>query len=137
MNRKIKLLSAPDLAEVSYAYASVVPEGFKLIHLAGACPLDNDGNVPDGASIEEQTKLCMNNIRSVLNQIGASIADVVYSRILVVTTKREDLVEAWQAYKGETDGHDVPSTLHGVTVLGYFGQKVEIEITVALESNFE
>lgn len=137
MNRKIKLLRDPNLAEVSYAYASEVPEGFKIYHLAGACPLDYEGKVPEESSIEVQTKLCMDNARSVLAQIDATLSDVIYTRILVATDRREDLVEAWHAYETEMGKHDAPSTLHGVTVLGYFGQKVEIELTIAKEDKME
>lgn len=45
---------------------------------------------------------------------------------------QEDLVTAWQVYRDYFGEHDVPSTLIGVTVLGYKDQLVEIEAVAAV-----
>ncbi len=133
INQNIKLLRNSNLADVSYAYASEIAEGSKIYHLAGACPLDRDGKVPENLSIGEQATLCVENIQSVLAQIGATLKDIAYTRVLVATQDRDDLVEAWHAYEAFMGEHDAPSTLHGVTVLGYPNQKVEIEVVVAIK----
>ena len=77
--------------------------------------------------------LCVENIQSVLAQIGATLKDIAYTRVLVATQDRDDLVEAWHAYEAFMGEHDAPSTLHGVTVLGYPNQKVEIEVVVTIK----
>jgi hypothetical protein len=42
------------------------------------------------------------------------------------------LVTAWEVVRDAFADHDVPSTLMGVTVLGYAGQLVEIEAIAAV-----
>jgi len=56
----------------------------------------------------------------------------VTTRILVATTERNDLATAWGVVSEWFGEHDVPSTLLGVTVLGYDGQLVEIEATAGI-----
>ncbi|WP_233275799.1 hypothetical protein [Salibacterium aidingense] len=46
---------------------------------------------------------------------------------------RSDLVTAWDTIRNKFGEHDVPSTLSGVTVLGYSNQLVEIEAVAAIE----
>ena len=48
---------------------------------------------------------------------------------------REDLVTAWTVVHDAFGQHEVPSTLHGVTVLGYPDQLVEIEAVAALPAD--
>ena len=55
------------------------------------------------------------------------IEDVLKTTVYVASDDRGDLVTAWNEVAGFFGGHDVPSTLLGVTVLGYPGQLVEIE----------
>ena len=45
---------------------------------------------------------------------------------------QEDLVAAWQVVRAAMGDHDVPSTLMGVTVLGYDDQLVEVEGVAAV-----
>ena len=61
--------------------------------------------------------------------------DVVYTRVLVASQSQSDLVTSWEAIVKEFGNHDVPSTLSGVTVLGYTNQLVEIEAVAAVESS--
>jgi len=57
---------------------------------------------------------------------------VISTRVLVATTDREDLSTAWAVVRDAFGAHDVPSTLLGVTVLGYEGQLVELEAVAAV-----
>lgn len=134
MNKKISLIRSTNLASVDYAYASRVPAGMDLLFLAGACPLDKDGEVPDENDYELQAKLCVENLKEALKECDASLMDVVYTRVLVASHNRSDLVTAWKAIRKEFGDHDVPSTLSGVTVLGYQNQLVEVEAVVAVKS---
>jgi hypothetical protein len=47
------------------------------------------------------------------------------------SSQRQDLVTAWKV-RDSFGEHDVPSTLMGVTVLGYPGQLVETEAVAAV-----
>lgn len=122
------------MASVDYAYASLVPADMDLIFLAGACPLNKEGKVPHHNDYALQAKLCVENLKEALKESGASLHDVVYTRVLVASQNRDDLVTAWRIIRTEFGEHDVPSTLSGVTVLGYPNQLVEIEAVAAKES---
>jgi len=52
--------------------------------------------------------------------------------VLVASSRRDDLVTAWEIVRDAFGDHDVPSTLVGVTVLGYADQLVEIEAIAAV-----
>jgi len=71
-------------------------------------------------------------MREALRAAGASIEDVVSTRVLVASSRQADLVAAWQVVRDAFGVHDVPSTLLGVTVLGYDDQLVEIEAVAAV-----
>lgn len=133
MNKKIALIHSNRLAQVDYAYAGRVPSGMDLLFLAGACPINKEGKVPHHSNYELQAKLCVDNLREALKECNATLEDVVYTRVLVASQERSELVTAWDAIREEFGKHDVPSTLSGVTVLGYPNQLVEIEAVAAVE----
>ena len=133
MKSSNSFLHSTELAKVDYPYVRRVPAEMDLLFLAGACPLDQEGKVPFINDYEHQAKLCVENLKQVLKESGASLQNVVYTRVIVVTNQQKDLVAVWEAVKKEFDGHDVPSTLSGVTVLGYSHQLVEIEAIAALD----
>ena len=109
-----------------YAYAARASQG-ELIFTAGACPLDEQGQVVAPGDITAQTRQALANLRTALEESGAAIADVLKTTVYVASSDRGDLVTAWNEVAGFFGGHDVPSTLLGVAVLGYPGQLVEIE----------
>lgn len=133
MSKEISLIRSENLAKVSYAYGSKVSEGMELLFLAGSCPIDRDRKVNLVNDFEGQAKMCVENLKEALKECGASLLDVAYTRILVASQDRADLVKVWNAISGEFGEHDVPSTLSGVTVLGYENQLVEIEAVAAVE----
>jgi len=137
MNRKISLVHSKKLAAVDYAYAGRVPSGMDLLFFAGACPLDQEGNVSDLNDYELQAKRCVSNLKEALKECGLTLQDIVYTRILAATQNRADLVTVWEAIREEFSEHDVPSTLSGVTVLGYPNQLVELEAVAAAQSPTE
>ena len=112
--------------DAPYAYASVAPSS-RLVFSAGACPLGPDGVVvgPDDLAVQARTTIA--NLFEALAAAGASPGDVLKTTVYVVTSSQEDLVEVWAVVKSAFDPFDPPSTLLGVTVLGYTGQLVEIE----------
>ena len=128
----IHLIRAPQLADVEYAYASSVPVGARMIYLAGACPLDAEGAVVGRDDLTVQTEQCLDNLVAALEAAGATLTDVVETRVLVASSNRADLATVWGVYRERLGEHDVPSTLIGVAVLGYENQLVEIEATAAV-----
>lgn len=51
----------------------------------------------------------------------------------MASSRQADLVSAWEVVRDAFGEHDVPSTLFGVTVLGYDDQLVEIEAIAAVQ----
>ena len=129
------LIRPSSLSSVAqYAYAAVVPDGAQRAFLAGSCPLDADG-VPVGVGdYGRQAEQCVHNLRAVLAKLSAEITDLVSTRVLVASSTQADLVDAWDAYRQALAPHDPPSTLLGVTVLGYDNQLVEVEAVVAVRT---
>jgi enamine deaminase RidA (YjgF/YER057c/UK114 family) len=113
-----------------YAYASVAPKG-SLIFTAGACPLNDKGEILGVGDVPAQARLAMANLGTALAAAGATLADVLKTTIFVASADQADLVAAWQVISTAFGDHDAPSTLLGVTVLGYANQLVEIEAIAA------
>lgn len=126
----IRSSALSDAAE--YAYAATVPATSRLVFLAGACPLNEDGSTAGIGDYAAQARACVANMKTALAEAGAQLTDVVSTRVLVASSRQEDLVTAWEVVRDAFGDHDVPSTLLGVTVLGYDDQLVEIEATAAL-----
>ncbi|PPF62604.1 enamine deaminase RidA [Clavibacter michiganensis] len=129
----VTLIRSDSLAQSApYAYASTAPADARLVFLAGACPLDADGDVAARGDIAAQARLCMQNLETALTAAGANLDDVLSTRVLVATTRQPDLVVAWDVVREAFGDHDAPSTLLGVTVLGYPHQLVEVEAIAAV-----
>jgi enamine deaminase RidA (YjgF/YER057c/UK114 family) len=114
-----------------YAYASIAPPG-ALIFTAGACPIDDNGKVVGPGDIQAQASLAMANLGTALAASGATLSDVLKTTVYVASSSRPDLDAAWDVVRAAFGGHDVPSTLLGVAVLGYPEQLVEIEAVAAV-----
>jgi enamine deaminase RidA (YjgF/YER057c/UK114 family) len=132
MTSVVSLLRSPSLADAPYAYAASVPAMSRLLFMAGACPLRSDGSTAGRGDHAEQARVCLDNLEQALVDAGATLTDVVSTRVLVVATTREDLVSTWDVVSVRFGGHDVPSTLVGVSLLGYPDQLVEIEAVAAI-----
>nr|WSW66095.1 Rid family hydrolase [Streptomyces sp. NBC_00995] len=133
MPRAVTLIRSAALSDVAeYAYAATAPAEARLIFLAGACPLDEDGSTVAVGDYAGQAAKAVENMRTALRDAGASLQDVISTRVLVASTRQEDLVTAWRVVRAAFGDHDVPSTLMGVTVLGYHDQLVEIESVAAV-----
>lgn len=99
---------------------------------AGACPLDQEGQVTGLGDVEAQARQAVANLAAALEAAGAGLTGVLKTTIYVASADRADLVAAWNVIREAFGEHDAPSTLLGVTVLGYPGQLVEIEATAAI-----
>ena len=118
--------SARLYAGVPYAYASVGGPA-ALVFTAGACPLGPDGDVIGPGDVSAQARQVVSNLAEALAAAGSGLSRVLKTTIYVASSERADLVAAWDVISSAFGEHDVPSTLLGVTVLGYPGQLVEIE----------
>jgi enamine deaminase RidA (YjgF/YER057c/UK114 family) len=74
----------------------------------------------------------MSNLSVALEASGARLEDVVKTTVYVASNDRADLVAAGDVVRRHFGRHDAPSTLVGVTMLGYAGQLVEVEAIAAL-----
>ena len=108
------------------------PSGSRLIFLAGACPLNDDGTTASPGDYAAQASRCVSTLSEALGAAGATLTDVISTRVLAASSSRKDLVDAWDVVHAAFGDHEVPSTLLGVTVLGYADQLVEIEAIAAV-----
>src|SRR5579859_4421705 len=121
---------------VPYAYAARAnrPDRPDLLFTAGACPLDEHGQVVSPDDVGAQMRRALGNLLIALEDAGAKIGDVIKTTVYVASNDRQDLLTAWAQVAEFFGDHDVPSTLLGVAVLGYPGQLVEIEAVAAAPS---
>lgn len=132
-DRYVELVRAPQLAaSVPHAYSAVAPGGSRVVFTAGACPLDETGTIVGPGDVRSQAEQVMSNLKAALEASGARLEDVVKTTVYVASNDRADLVTAWDIVRKHFGSHDAPSTLVGVTMLGYAGQLVEVEAVAAL-----
>jgi enamine deaminase RidA (YjgF/YER057c/UK114 family) len=130
----VELVRSGSLTDaVPYAYASVVPAGARLVHTAGACPIDEHDEVVAPGDVAGQAAQVMTNLEEALRAAGAALTDVVRTTVYVASTDQADLTAAWAVVRERFGTYDPPSTLLGVTVLGYRGQLVEVEAVAIVE----
>ena len=123
----IKLVRSDILyTDAPYAYASIASRG-SLIFTAGPCPLDDKGEVVGIGDVRAQASLAVANLATALAASGVTLADVLKTSVFVASTERTDLVAVWDVVSAAFGDHDAPSTLLGVTTLGWPNQLVEIE----------
>jgi enamine deaminase RidA (YjgF/YER057c/UK114 family) len=122
----MELVRVPMLTQdVPYAYAAVARGG--TVYAAGACPLDEHGDVVAPVDVTAQAELVMRNLEQALRTAQCGLDDVLKTTVYVASADRADLVSAWNAVRAAFGDHDPPSTLLGVAVLGYPDQLVEVE----------
>jgi enamine deaminase RidA (YjgF/YER057c/UK114 family) len=130
----IELVRPPALLHAApYAYAAVTDPG-RMVFTAGACPLDADGATVAPGDVAGQARQVMANLVTALEAAGAALTDVLKTTVYVATTDRTDLRTAWDVVRAAFGDHPAPSTLVGVTVLGYPDQLVEVEAVAVRDS---
>ncbi|TFD71188.1 RidA family protein [Cryobacterium sp. Hb1] len=132
MSQTVTLIRSADLSDVAeYASAATAPAEARLIFRAGVCPLYLDGCTAGVGDYAAQASEAMEDLVTALRAAEAELSDVLSTRVLVASSKQSDLVDAWAVNRDAFRPHDVPSTLMGVTILGYTDQLVEIEAVAA------
>ncbi|MGV8882754.1 MAG: RidA family protein [Rhodoglobus sp.] len=133
MASSVRLIRSETLSDVAeYAYAATAPKDARFIFLAGSCPLAEDGSTVAVGDYAGQAAACIETMKTALAAAGAAIEDVISTRVLVASSRQADLVAAWEVVREAFGTHDAPSTLLGVTVLGYDDQLVEVEAIPAV-----
>ncbi|MFF8959425.1 RidA family protein [Streptomyces sp. NPDC014894] len=134
MNTKINRINPEKLHQTpGYHHITVVDSG-PVAHLSGQCPLAPSGDLVGDGDLDAQIDQVVANTLAALAELDAQPEDVVRSVIYVVGTESETLAGAWHRLNASAIGgaFSTASTLLGVTVLGYSGQLIEVDLTVAL-----
>ncbi len=90
------------------------------------------GDVVAPGDFAAQASKAFENLIIALTASGAGLDDVIFTRVLVASSSRSDLGTVWDVVCTGFGTHAPPSTLTGVTVLGYPEQLVEIEAVAAV-----
>jgi enamine deaminase RidA (YjgF/YER057c/UK114 family) len=123
----VEHVDAPGLFPGAPYHYAAVARGGRMVFAAGACPLDEAGQVVAPGDLEAQTAQAVRNLEAALRAAGAGLGDVVKSTVYVAASERRDVVRAWEVVAAALAPARPPSTLLGVAVLGYPDQLVEIE----------
>jgi enamine deaminase RidA (YjgF/YER057c/UK114 family) len=114
-------------------YSHAVATARPLIFVSGQVPLDPGGALVGAGDIEAQTAQVFENLRTVLEGVGAGFADIVKLTTFVVGLDNDRLVAIRRVrdrYLG--DGPRPASSLLGVTALFRPDVLVEIEAIAEL-----
>jgi enamine deaminase RidA (YjgF/YER057c/UK114 family) len=103
-----------------------------LVFAAGACPLDEHGAVVAPGDREAQAAQTVDNLLAALAEAGATAESLLKTTVYVVADERADLVRVWDVVSSRLGR--APSTLLGVSFLGYPDQLVEIEAIASVDS---
>jgi enamine deaminase RidA (YjgF/YER057c/UK114 family) len=126
-----ELVDTPGLHPgVPYSYAAIAPPG-GTVFTAGACPIDSEGRVTNPGDLVSQTRLTLDNLTATLHAAGCGLDDVVNTTVYVASADRSDLLAAWAVVEERFGSKGPPSTLLGVTVLGFTDQLVEVAAVAA------
>ena len=129
MNREIR---PPDLAPPAAAYAHAVMSDNprRMLHTSGVVPIDIDGTVPVG--IEEQARVVLSNLGSILREAKMTAADVVSVTTYVVVG--QPLGPVMAARDTALGGHRAASTLVTVPALARAEWLMEIALVAASDT---
>ncbi len=134
MPTKITRVNPEELhAPPGYHHITVVEAG-RTAYLAGQCPLDAAGALVGDGDLGAQADQVAANALIALAAVGAQPSQVVRTVIYVVSTDRANLVAVWDRLNKSAiaGAFTTASTLLGVAQLGFPGQLVEVDLTVAL-----
>ena len=133
MTERFVLINPEGLHPTSgYAHLTIVEAG-RTAHLAGLCPLDADEQIVGLGDLGTQIDQIVANALAILSAADATPHDVVRSVIYVVSADSTVLASAWDHLNASrlAPAFATASTLLGVTVQGYAGQRIEIDLTAS------
>ena len=104
-----------------------------LLFTAGACPLNEDGCVVAPGNYEAQAVRTIENLLAALAEHAVGRESLLKTTVFVVAQEHADLVRVWDVVSARLGR--APSTLLGVSHLGYPDQLVEIEAIAVIDSD--
>lgn len=119
-----KLISSGSEFEAIAGYSRAVVDG-DMVYVSGTIGYDYAAMTISG-DVAEQTRQCFENIKSALEEAGASLRDVV--RVHYYLTRQEDFKLLAPVF-GEYFGDIRPAATATVTGLIDAAMKIEIEVT--------
>ncbi|MFC4440118.1 MULTISPECIES: Rid family detoxifying hydrolase [Natrialbaceae] len=124
-----RTISTDDAPAAVGAYSQATTSG-DVLFTAGQLPLTTDGDLLDDASVDEQTRQCLQNVEAILESEGASLEDVLKTTVFLDDI--DDFEEFNEAYSEFFD--DEPPARSAVEV-GRVpkGAAVEIEAVAVTE----
>jgi enamine deaminase RidA (YjgF/YER057c/UK114 family) len=118
----------------NYSYGTRV-RGGTLLFMAGIVPIDDNGQVVGKGDLKKQITQVGENLKIALEAAGAKLEDVVDMRIYTTDVDEMVKISKWRCENfpeifGKEPGDETaaPSTLIGITRLGWPDFKVEIEV---------
>jgi enamine deaminase RidA (YjgF/YER057c/UK114 family) len=94
-------------------------------------PLNEGGALVGEGDLGVQADKVVSNLLAALEAAGAGVNDIVKTTVFVVARERETMGRAWRCLE-KSGLTRAPSTLLGVTFLGYEGQLIEVEAIAVL-----
>jgi enamine deaminase RidA (YjgF/YER057c/UK114 family) len=115
--------------QYGFVQANEVSGAGRTLICSGQTAIDAEGNLAHAGDIAAQLKLSLDNLETVLEQAGFSLADVV--RMTIHTTDVDALLEAWPTLVGRLKEGECRASqaLLGVARLAFPELLVEIEAT--------
>jgi len=115
------------LAQTSnYRYADRV--GGRLF-VAGQVPVDATRTIVGPGDPKAQAAQCLANLFTLVEHYGFG-RDDIHQLTVYVVGPHSNLIDAWGVVRSTFDDNVPPSTLLGVTVLGFVDQVVEIDAVI-------
>jgi 2-iminobutanoate/2-iminopropanoate deaminase len=115
----VKLIVDPDKARDKFAYSPALKFG-DFVMVAGQAPISLDGKIIPG-TIEEETRLTMNNVKKLIEAAGATMDQVVQCNCFLATLTDFDAFDA--TFREFFSDHLPCRTTVGTNLLGF---KIEI-----------
>jgi len=113
----------------------VTVRGGKTVYISGQTAWDANKRIVGGADLGEQARQALRNVRTAVEAVGGTMADVVSLRIYVVNYKPEDAESVGEALREFFPAEAPPaSTWLGVTSLAVRDFLIEIEAIAVVES---
>lgn len=124
-----RTISTDDAPAAVGAYSQATTNG-ELLFTAGQLPLTTDGELLDNASVDKQTRQCLENVSAILQSEGGSMEDVLKTTVFLDDI--DDFDEFNQAYSEFFD-EDPPA--RSAVEVGRVpkGAAVEIEALAVIE----
>lgn len=112
-----------DTTETQFGFCQAIRRG-QQIFASGMTGRGDDGQITHPNDAYQQTRQALDNLEGFLNEAGASITDVVRTRIYLV--RQQDIADVSRAHRERFKDHPPAATL--LFVAGLFSPEILVEI---------